>query len=148
MMDNEQQDRLDEFAAQLRQMVEQEEAELFDMEKRVKAKRQSVGRIYRAIRELTGENEKQQRKRKASGPKVAPSAESIQKVRAAFESAPGDSFSQEAVMEYTGLSHDTVRRTIAYLRESEVVRRAGMHPDTRKHMFKLMPELIEAGDGR
>jgi DNA-binding transcriptional ArsR family regulator len=141
----EQQKRLDEFAVALRQMAEQEEAELFDLEKRIKAKRQNVGRIYRAIRELTGENERAKTKKKVEAKKaVTPKPESIQKVRAAFDAQPEDGFTHEAIMEATGLSHDTVRRSIGYLRDTEVVRRAEVDPQTRKHYYRLMPEFVNA----
>jgi hypothetical protein len=128
--------RLNEFAVGLRQIADQEEAELAELERRVKAKRKSVARVYRAIKELTGEEPPS--KKKEPKPKGTPRESTLKATRDAVDATGDEGITLHGVIEATGLSHDAVRRALEVLRERDMVRLAGKN-ENRAHVFKAMP---------
>src|SRR3954454_16976880 len=109
--------RLNEFAVGLRQIADQEEAELSELERRVKAKRKSVTRVQRAIKELTGEEPPP--KKKEPKPNGTPRESTLKGVQDAVDEGGEEGVTLLGVMEATGLSHDAVRRALEVLRERD-----------------------------
>lgn len=128
--------RLDEYAAGLRQLQEQEEAALLDLQRRANTARKNVDRIKRAIFELTKDHP--QRKRQAAKAVSMPSNETIDRVLCAIRDAKDEGATYEEIAEAANLSHDPVRRAVSVLREQEIVRRAGVRMPDRRHVFKMM----------
>jgi hypothetical protein len=134
--------RLDDYIVGLRQLQEQEQARVDDLQTRLGAAKGNVARIEKAIRELYGPQAKPQPKPKATRSHVSDGA--IERVLQVVVQAP-NGVVYDDIIEQTGLSHDPVRKAIQVLRDREEVRRAGVKEGTRKSLFKLMPELIETG---
>lgn len=140
--------QLDDYAGGLQQMLDQELAKLADLRSQTAEVERVVNKIQQAIGVLKKPapktaTPKATRIKTGKKSKYAisnpPSEEIVAAVRAVIESRP-DGVSMKEVVEATGRSHDPVRRAIYLLRSQEVVRQAGTRPDSREHLFKMMPE--------
>lgn len=126
--------RLAEFADGLRVIEASEQAELDALLAQVKTKRDNLSRINHAIRELVGGAQK-----KPSQAKGKPRKSTLDKILPVLQAEQGVTYRDLELA--TGLSHDAIARAIAHLRESNIVRHAGMGDDGRRPVFKLMPDI-------
>lgn len=127
--------RLAEFADGLRVIEASEQTELDALLAQVKVKRDNLTRINHAIRELVGGAQKKQ-----SQAKGKPRQSTLDKILPVLQVAEQGVTYQDLEVA-TGLSHDAIARAIVHLRESNIVRHAGMGDDGRRPMFKLMPDI-------
>lgn len=137
-------DRLDDYASGLQQMLDQEQARLADLRSQTRDAERVVEKLQGAIRLLKSDKAKKVPTTRAakSKPKYvgnrAPSEEIMDAVLAAVEAQP-DGTTLNEVCTVTGRSHDPVRRALVVLREREIIRKSGQRPDSREHIYKLMP---------
>lgn len=130
-------DRLAEHANGLREVAARERDELDVLEAQAKVKRDNLRRIANAIKELAPE----QAPRRGGTPKGQPRQKTLDKVQTALKAAGADGMTYADLQTATGISHDSLARAIAWLREGEVVRHAGQQGN--RPVFMLLPEHLE-----
>lgn len=104
----------------------------------------NVAKLTGAIAALKGDTQpkpQQRRRRAAPGEgngKV--SQEAVDRVLHAITEAGDQGITKDGIQAATGLSHAPVGNALTLLRETERVRKAGVDGETRRHIFKVMPD--------
>lgn len=134
---------IEHIITELKEGAAEERANLSTAQVVVDQHQANLDKLEKALEALTGASPKptQRRKRRANGEgNGRVSQETRESVLRAIVVAGEQGITKEEIQAATGLSHSPVGRALMELREDEKIRKAGIHPDTQRHIFKVMPD--------